>query len=113
MRRFRVFLFLLLSIVIPLQGYAYVALPKAHCPMEQATMMGGTSASTHDCCHDADSSAPGCKLGQPCHSLAQLFPVSLLGVLPQEPLPSIQYPRVAGFKLSFDPAATWRPPTPI
>jgi hypothetical protein len=116
MRHIRVFIFLLVSIVVPLQGYAHVALPAAHCPMEQSTVMGSAGDAAHDCCHDAEDAAPAgkaCKSGQPCHCLGQLFPLSLPGVLLQEALPAVQYPRVAGFKPSFDPAATWRPPAPL
>jgi hypothetical protein len=113
MRRFRVFLFLLLSTVIPLQGYAHVVLPEAHSPMEQTAMMDGAADAAHDCCHDAEGApqtGKACKSCQACHSFGQLFPVPLSDVLTQETAPSIRYPRVAGFKLSFDPAATWRPP---
>jgi hypothetical protein len=112
MRRFRVFLFLLLSIVVPLQGYAQVSPAEAHCPMDQTAMMNDA----HDYCHDADGAAQSgkaCKPGQPCHCLGQLFPVPSFGMLTQEPSSTVRYPRIAGFKPSFDPAATWRPPAPL
>jgi hypothetical protein len=113
MRRFRVFIFLLLSIVVPLQGYAHVALPEVQCPMEQTALMGGADEA-HDCCHEGEGDTQcgkACKSCQPCHALGQhLFPASSLGVLIQQPASSILYPHAAGFKPSFDPAATWRPP---
>jgi hypothetical protein len=116
MRRFRVFLIFFFSIVVPLQGYAQLAFPEAHCPMDQPAMMDGADDSAHDCCLDADGTpqtGKACKSGQPCHCLGQLFPVAAIVVLTQEPASSVPYPRVAAFKLSFDPAATWRPPAPL
>jgi hypothetical protein len=114
MRRFRAVLFLLLSIVVPLQGYAHVVLPDAHCPMEQTAMSADREdGSARDCCIEqngakkagkADKSCPFCQF------LGQLLPVPSFGVLPQEAASAVRYPRVAGFSFSFDPTATWRPP---
>lgn len=116
MRRFRTFLFLLLSIAVPLQGYAHFAMPKAHCPMEQAAMMNAADAVAHDCCNDADTAAKtgkACKSGQPCQSVGSLLPVTGLGDLPRDLAPAVRFPRLADIAFTFDPAATWRPPAPF
>jgi len=116
MRRFRVFLFLLLSIAVPLQGYAHFALPKAPCPMEQMAMMDAADAAAHDCCNDAETAAKtgkACKSGQPCQSVGSLFPVTGLGDLPHVLATSARFPRLADITFSFDPAATWRPPAQL
>lgn len=114
MRRLRVFLFLLLAIAVPLQGYAHFAQPLVPCPMEDTAMMAMVDAdAAHDCCDDAESGSQtgkACKSGQPCQSGGQHFSVSTLGVLPQMPVPATRFPRIAAFTFSFDPAATWRPP---
>ena len=116
MRRFRTFLFLLLSIAVPLQGYAHFAMPKAHCPMEQAAMLNAADAVAHDCCNDADTAAKtgkACKSGQPCQSVGSLLPVTGLGDLPRDLAPAVRFPRLADIAFTFDPAATWRPPAPF
>jgi hypothetical protein len=114
MRRFRVFVFLLLSIVVPLQGYAHVVLPEAHCPMERTTMSaGGEDMSVHDCCPEADGTKKAGKSCPFCQFLGQLLPVPSFGVLAQEATSSIRYPRVAGVFFSFDPTSTWRPPAAL
>ena len=114
MRRLRVFLFLLLAIAVPLQGYAHFAQPLVPCPMEDTAMMAMVDADTaHDCCDDADTAAKtgkACKSGQPCQSGGQHFSVVTFGVLTQLPVPATRFPRIAAFAFSFDPAATWRPP---
>jgi hypothetical protein len=112
MRRLRVFLFLLLAIAIPLQGYAHFAQPLVPCPMEATAMMAMVDAdAAHDCCDEGDGTRKVCKSGQPCQTGGQHFSVfSTLGVLPQLPVPATRFPRIAAFAFSFDPAATWRPP---
>ena len=109
MRRLRVFLFLLLSIAVPLQGYAHFAQPLVPCPMEDAAMIAMVDADTaHDCCDESSSQA--CKAGKPCQTGGQHFSVSTFGLLPQEPVPATRFPHIAADMFSFDPAAAWRPP---
>ncbi len=116
MHRLRVFLFLLLAIAIPLQGYAQFAQPLMHCPMQAAAVMGDSAmmaiadAAAHDCCDDADPAGKVCKSGQPCQSVGLHFALPALGVLPQVATPATRFPRVAMRAVFFDPAATWRPP---
>lgn len=110
MHLLRVFLFLLLAIAVPLQGYAQFAQPQAHCPMEPAALMAMADAAAHDCCDDADPAGKTCKSGQPCQSVGQHFAVPALGVLLQVAAPATRFPSVATRSVSFDPAATWRPP---
>jgi hypothetical protein len=117
MRRFRVFLFLLLSVVVPLQGYAHVVLPEAHCPMQQKAMSAdGSDMASHDCCPEADGAKKTGKASKSCpfcQFLGQLLPVPSFGVPAQEASASVRYPRVAGIFFSFDPSFTWRPPAPL
>lgn len=113
MRRFRTFLFLLLSIAVPLQGYAHFAQPAAHCPMEQAAMMDAAEGAAHDCCNDADPAGQACKSGQACQSVGSVLPVAGLGDLPHDLTPAVRFPRLADIAFSFDPAATWRPPSQL
>jgi hypothetical protein len=117
MRRIRVVLFLLLSIVVPLQGYAHVVLPDAHCPMEQkAISADADDMSGHDCCPEADGAKKTGRVGKSCpfcQFLGQLLPVPSFGVPPQEASSSVRYPRAAGVSFSFDPSSTWRPPAPL
>jgi hypothetical protein len=114
MRRLRVFLFLLLAIAVPLQGYAHFAQPLIPCPMEHPAMMAmADAAAAHDCCDDAEpaeQTGKACKSGQPCQSGGQHFSVATFGVLPQVPVPATRFPRIAADMSSFDPAAAWRPP---
>ena len=117
MRRLRVFLFLLLSIALPVQGYAQFVVPKMPCPMEQmAKMDGAEAAAMHDCCNDAETAAKTgkpCKSAQPCQSAGQFLLFSALGVLPQDQAPSVRFPHLADILFSFEPAATWRPPVQL
>jgi hypothetical protein len=113
MRRLRVFLFLLLSLAVPLQGYAHFAQPLVPCPMEITAMMAMVDAdAAHDCCDESGSqTGKTCKSGQPCQTGGQHFSVfSTLDVLSQEPVPATRFPRIAANMFSFDPAAAWRPP---
>jgi hypothetical protein len=116
MRRFRKFILVLLAIAFPLQGYASFALPKINGPMESAMMNMANAGVMHDCCNDAETAAKTgkpCKSAQPCQSAGQILPISELDALPQGSASSVRFPRLAGFTLSFDPAATWRPPTQL
>ena len=79
-------------------------------------MMDGADAAAHDCCNDADTTAKtgkACKSGQPCQSAGSLFLLTGLGDLPHAPAPAVRFPRFADIAFSFDPAATWRPPTQL
>jgi hypothetical protein len=116
MRRLRVFLFLLLSLGVPLQGYAHVALPELYCPMERMALAGMEVDAVHDCCVDAEKATETgktCKSGQSCQSAGQFFPVSWLEVLPRNPASSARFPHLADVNISFDPAAAWRPPAQL
>src|SRR3569833_930811 len=116
MRLIRTFLFILLSVALPIQGYANLALPKRHCPMESATMNMTDAGAMHDCCNDAKTAAKTdkpCKPAQPCQSMGQFFPIKEQGVLPQNPASSVRFPRFADNTKTKDPAATWRPPTQL
>lgn len=110
MRRLRVFLFLLLAIAIPLQGYAHFAQPWVSCPMEEAAMTAMVDAAAHDCCGDQDPAGKICKSGQPCQSVGQHFVAPAIDALPQMAAAATRYPRVAMRAIAFDPSATWRPP---
>ncbi len=112
MRRLRVFLFLLLSLAVPLQGYAHFAQPLVPCPMEAAAMMALVDVdAAHDCCDESGSqTGKACKSGQPCQTGGQHFSVSTLDVLAQEPVPATRFPHITADMLSFDPSAAWRPP---
>jgi hypothetical protein len=110
MRRLRVFLFLLLSLAVPLQGYAHFAQPLVPCPMEGSAMMALVDAAdAHDCCDDAET-GQACKSGQPCQTGGQHFSVVTFGLLPQEAVPATRFPHIAADMSSFDPATAWRPP---
>lgn len=117
MRRLRVFLFLLISIALPLQGYAHFVVPKVPCPMEPMAMMGiADAAAMHHCCNDAktaEKTGKPCKSAQPCQSTGQFLPFSELEALPQGLASSVRFPHLADTLFSFDPAATWRPPTQL
>lgn len=115
MRYFRTFLFVLLSFALPLQGYAHFVVPKVPCPMEPMAMMDMADADAmHDCCNDADTAAKTgkpCKLAQYCQSVGQFLPIEEWVALPLGTISSVRFPRHADTVTSFDPAATWRPPT--
>lgn len=124
MRRFRVFLLFVLSVALPLQGYAYFAAPHVPCPMtemgemahEDSPAMAHADSAMHDCCNDADTAektGKPCKPAQPCSSAGQFLPFSNLAVIPQERAPSVRFPHLADIAISFDPAATWRPPAQL
>ena len=114
MRRFRVFFLFLLSIVVPLQGYAHVVLGDTHCPMEQKAVAADVDEiAAHDCCPEADGAKKAGKSCPFCQFLGQLLPVPSFGVLAQEAASSVRYPHVTGDFFSFDPSATWRPPAPL
>lgn len=70
----------------------------------------------HDCCNDpetASKTGKPCKSAQPCPSAGQFLPFPEIDALPQNPASSTRYPPLADIPFTFDPAATWRPPTPL
>lgn len=125
MQRFRVSLFCVLAMAIPIQGFAHAALRLSPCPMEQLKVQDASTVtptpdlaamddmSMHDCCPDADAAEPTdqtCKPGQPCQMLGSLFPVSAHLLLSQSPDSAARFAHPADVAFSFEPAATWRPP---
>lgn len=111
MRRLRVVLFLLLSLAVPLQGYAHFAQPLVPCPMEGSGMMALTdAAAAHDCCDEPESSGAPCKSSHLCQTGGQHFSAVTLAVLPQEQVTATHFPHVAADIPSFDPPTAWRPP---
>lgn len=126
MRQFRVFLFCVLAMAIPLQGFAHAALRLSPCPMEQLKVQDASAVTptpdqtamsdmnVHDCCPDAAGAAEPtkktCKPGQPCQTLGSLFPVSAHLLLSQNPDSAARFAHPADVAFSFEPAATWRPP---
>ena len=117
MGRLRIFLFLLISIALPLQGYAHFVVPKVPCPMEPMAMMDMVDAAAmHDCCNDAETAAKTgklCKSAQPCQSIGQFQTFPQQDALPLGLASSVRFPRLATIPVSFDPSATWRPPTSL
>ncbi|HEY9147044.1 hypothetical protein [Thiobacillus sp.] len=84
--------------------------------MESATMDMTGAGAMHDCCNDAKTAAKTgkpCKSAQPCQSAGQILPISELDVLPQDIALAVRFPRFADITFTFDPAATWRPPTQL
>lgn len=70
----------------------------------------------HDCCNDpetASKTGKPCKSAQPCPSAGQFLPFPEIDALPQNPASSTRYPPLADIPFTFDPAATWRPPTQL
>ncbi|MBT9567973.1 MAG: hypothetical protein IV085_06715 [Thiobacillus sp.] len=117
MRHLRLFLFVLLSLAVPAQGLAQFVQQQTPCPMELEAMGFSADMSTmHDCCNDADTAAKTgqpCKTVQPCPSPGQFLPFAEIEVLPQERAATLRFPPLAETPFSFDPAATWRPPTQL
>lgn len=78
MRSIRFLLLVLLSLAIPLAGYAGLGVPKAPCPMEMAaiaemqfdtSMDQALTAKIGDCCNDMETllkTGKTCKVGQDC-----------------------------------------------
>ncbi|MFP5418588.1 MAG: hypothetical protein ACLGHA_05460 [Gammaproteobacteria bacterium] len=117
MRRLRLILFLLLSLAIPVQGFAQFAQQQSMCPMELGTMnMSADMSLMHDCCNDPETAAKTgqpCKTVQPCPSPGQLLPFAEIAVAQQERATAVRFPQLAETLFSFDPAATWRPPAQL
>ena len=117
MRLIRISLFFILAIAVPLQGYASFVVPKVPCPMEPLVMMNMADADAmHDCCNDAETAAKTgklCKSGQSCQSAGHFLPFLEVDYAPHVLVTSVRYPQIADDLLSFDPAATWRPPAQL
>lgn len=121
MRKFRLFLLMLLCLAIPLQGIAGVHMLSAPCPMEQSggmaqmqmADMDQQAMADHDCCNDADTAAKTgkmCKTGQDC-PVSALYPASVVSSLPPSVAPTTQYPSLVLSVRTFDASSVWRPPT--
>lgn len=116
MRLFNLFLVTLLCLAIPLHGIAGMLVTKTPCPAESAGMVATTdTAGVHGCCNDADTAA---KTGKACKAEQNCQPVSPGLIIQAEN----QLPAPLGVKitlansrlaLTFEPSATWRPPTLI
>lgn len=113
----RTLLVLILSLSIPLQGFANVFAFKETCPMEQSMKMAqtGTGHVGHDCCNDADTftkTGKLCKTGQTCPG-ASVFIVTM-PLASSLPAPhSLYISSTELFALSFDSFSVWRPPALI
>lgn len=121
MRKFRLFLLMLLCLAIPLQGIASVHMRSAPCPMEQSDNMAQMqmadmdqqAMADHDCCNDADTAAKTgkmCKTGQDC-PVSALYPASVGSSLSLSVAPTTQYPSLVLTVRTFDASSVWRPPT--
>ena len=108
-RHLRLFLLLLLSFVLPLNGMAGVVAVAEPCPMEaQHLAMDGMQGS---CCDDQQkqpAAGKTCKSGQECKTGCTLQ----VSVIKSSVVPSSQ--TVPSYSLDFIPAPTpfgvWRPP---
>ena len=121
-RTVRVFLLLLLSLAIPVYGYAGMGALERPCPMapsmtQHAASGHGTEADAPaPCCDDAelmaDTDHPPCKFGQDCGGagLAWLVPNSSLRL--QVPQPVLHHFQ-ANLPLEPHRSQVWRPPAPF
>lgn len=109
MRRYSLFVTLLLSLLLPLHVAASTLLSAPSCPAKSA--MAATDKATPDCC-DEDGQMD-CQQMQTCHGCnisCQLFSFTT---------PTFNFTSEKRFYLgittpfvaSFDPASVWRPPT--
>ncbi len=108
----RLLLILLLSLALPVNGYAALAAVSPYCPMLQDQDMTSLAAGQAYCCHHGDSGyqhGKPCKCDQMCKTANLFQTVSAKSVffpLPQwQPLPQSTI-RV----ISFDASGVWRPP---
>ncbi len=122
MRKFRLFLLMLLSLAVPLQGMAGVHMLAAPCPMEPSSGMARmqmsdseqaiAGAAEHDCCNDAVTAAKTgqmCKTGQDC-PVSALYPAGLSAALTLSVTPATHYPSLVLSVRTFDASSVWRPP---
>jgi hypothetical protein len=119
MRKFRLFLLMLLCLAVPLQGIAGMRMLSAPCPMESGHMaqmqiadMDQQAMADHDCCNDAETVAKTgkmCKTGQDCQ-VSVLYPASRVSSLSLPVAPATQYLSLVLPVRSFDASSVWRPP---
>lgn len=120
MRKFRLFLLMLLCLAVPLQGLADVHMLSAPCPMEQSDHMAqmqmvdmdAQTMADHDCCNDAETAAKTgkmCKTGQDC-PVSALYPASLVISLSVAVAPATLHPSLVLSVRSFNASSVWRPP---
>jgi hypothetical protein len=113
MRILNLFLITLLCLAIPLQGVARVMTVETACPAKLDGMTTDDSVHNKNCCNDIDTVA---KTGQHCKAEQDCQPTSL-GMINQLESPliaSVGAEKISppnAFALTFDPSATWRPPT--
>lgn len=120
MRKFRLFLLMLLCLAVPLQGIAGIHMLSAPCPMEQPDTMAQMqmadmdqhAMADHDCCDEADAPAKtgkACNMGQDC-PVSALYPASFVASLSLPAAPVTRYPSLVLPVRSFDASSVWRPP---
>lgn len=120
MRKFRLFLLMLLCFAVPIQGIAEVHVLSAPCPMEQSDHMAQMQMvdmdtqdmANHDCCNDIETVAKTgkmCKTGQDC-PVSALYPASLAISLSVVMAPATLHPSLVLSVRSFDASSVWRPP---
>ena len=113
MRRYSVFIVLLLSFLIPLQVAASSLLSAQSCPTKVAMIDNpAINKAAPDCC-DEENSKMDCQQMQTCHGCnisCQLFSFST-PVFNFTSNTSTRQAIDSPFVASFDPSAVWRPPT--
>lgn len=121
-RTVRVFLLLLLSLAIPVYGYAGMGALESPCSM--APSITQHAASGHDtatdahalCCDDAewmaDTDHPPCKAGQECGGGGHSWLVATASLRLQAPQ-RVLHPVQADLALEADRSRVWRPPAPL
>ncbi|MGD0958224.1 MAG: hypothetical protein ABSB19_00305 [Methylomonas sp.] len=112
MRLINLFLLAMLILALPLQGFASIAGLKIPCPAEASGMLSKDTGNKHNCCNDADTVA---KTGKLCKTQQNCQPNALVLIDVAQPriidTISAKIPPFTNLlSLSFDQAATWRPP---
>lgn len=118
MKRLRILLVVLMSLVIPVNGFA--AIPASACPMQaqdsaapmSADEMTAMSAAMLDCCPEVDddlSSAQPCKPGQAC-SVGWLFFALPASLSVSQPVGRIVLTHYASPLFNGQSATIWHPP---
>jgi hypothetical protein len=109
MKLLRLLLIMVLSVMIPFNGFA--AAPVSACPMQATDSAEAISAAAMDCCKDMDTQSPQskCKPGQSCNLGGVFFalPVSFQIVLPVSAIALAHY--VSPY-FSEQTASIWHPP---
>jgi hypothetical protein len=113
MRRYSIFIVLLISFLLPLHVAASTLLSAQSCPAKVAMIDNPSiSKAAPDCC-DEENSKMDCQKMQTCHGCninCQLFSFST-PVFNFTSTTSTHQAIKSPFVASFDPAAVWRPPT--